>query len=332
MKKIISVFLVFILLFFYPCSAASAQNISYTNEEKRLIYLKYKEQERMLDGIFNNDNAVGYWNLIHNIEKEKMLKSSIDLAAVIIGEYPDEKTYTEILTNFIVMQNEDIAEQVQTQSQWDDLKDGMDYAKDIVEIVTDFIGGGELLETLSPVIDATTDGIDVLVDNAELAKYYETIIRDYSQSKLFLEAVKEYAADKILRSVAKSLLEANEQLLNERLKYISDSMELFADYEVTFIMEHLSFDLLKSTDVYKNDDTIEWFVDCGENLYDTVSLLKSEAHFAFHMVMLIGNIGFGTEDTFNRYQEMKAISDIASAIVKANSQIEVLENTESFLS
>lgn len=40
------------------------------------------------------------------------------------------------------------------------------------------------------------------------------------------------------------------------------------------------------------------------------------------MTMLAGDIGFGTSDTFNRYQEMKIVSDIAGAIVEANHNVQ----------
>lgn len=84
----------------------------------------------------------------------------------------------------------------------------------------------------------------------------------------------------------------------------------------------MSFELLKSADLYKTDETIKWYVDCGEMISNSVQSIFSGAEFAFKMTMLAGDIGFGTSDTFNRYQEMKIVSDIADAIVEANHHVQ----------
>ena len=47
------------------------------------------------------------------------------------------------------------------------------------------------------------------------------------------------------------------------------------------------------------------------------------------MTILAGDIGFGTSDTFNRYQEMKVVADIAGAIVEANHNVKIPSNYNS---
>ncbi len=323
MKKIISILLVLILcLSTFPLSAFAQGAVSeYTDDEKEFIYLKYTNNEHMLDTLFGDDTAVGYWSMINDTEENGFLKWSINVASKIIGEYPDKQDYAEILANLIMMQSGDIAEQVQNQSQYDELKDGVDYVMDIVGIATEFVGDVDLLENIEPIIDATTGGAEVIVDNVEQAKYYETSIRDYAQSKLFLEAVTNYAENKELRSAASSLLAANDKLLEKRLEYLTDSAATLAEYEAEFFVENMSFALLKTADIYKSDEIVKWYVDCGEKLSDSIGAIFSAGSFAFNMTMLAGDIGFGTSDTFNRYQEMKIVSDVASAIVEANSQI-----------
>lgn len=60
---------------------------------------------------------------------------------------------------------------------------------------------------------------------------------------------------------------------------------------------------------------------CGKQIKDILSV-QSAGKFAFKMMMLAGYIiGFGTSDTFNRYQEIKSISDVAGAIIKVNSRL-----------
>lgn len=240
MKKIVSLLLVFTICIASFPLLAFAQDVpdEYTDTEKETIYSRYTYNENMLDAIFGDDTAVGYWNMVNDTEENGFLKWLIDRASWIIGEYPDKQDYAEILANLIMMQSGDIAEQVQNQSQYDDLKDGMDYAMDIVDIASDFVGGAHLLEEISPIIDAATDGADVIIDNVEQAKYYETAIRDYTQSKLFLDAVSSYAENEELRTTASALLRANDKLLESRLEYLADSSATLANYQAEFFVKN----------------------------------------------------------------------------------------------
>lgn len=324
MKKIVSLLLVFIVcISSFPLLAFAQDGPGeYTDTETETIYSRYVYNESMLDAIFGDDTAVGYWNVVNDTEEKGFLKWLIDASSWIIGEYPDKQDYAEILANLIMMQSGDLAEQVQNQSQYDDLKDGMDYAIDIVDIASDFVGGANLLEEISPIIDAATGGADVIIDNIEQAKYYEITIRDYTQSKLFLDAISNYAENEELRATASTLLEANDKLLESRLEYLADSSATLADYQAEFFVKNMSFGLLKTADLYKADETVKWYVDGGEKISKSIQSIFSGANFAFRMTMLAGDIGFGTSDTFNRYQEMKTVSDIAGAIVEANHHVQ----------
>ena len=331
MKKIISVILIFAICFCNLSLVAFAEDVTpqYTDEEKYLIYQKYIANEHMFNALFNDDTAVGYWRMVNNTEENGVLSWSIDAASKIIKEYPDKQKYAEILSNLIMMQSGNLAEHIATQSEFDDLKDGIDYTMDIVDIAAEFVGGAHLLETISPIIDAATGGKEVVIDNIEQAKYYQTTIQDYSQSKLLLEAVNKYAKTDELKSVSSSLLKANDTLLKKRLEYLSETTATIANYDAKFFVENLSFDLLKTADLYQSDETVKWFVDCGNNLADSILSIRSAGQFAFHMTMLAGNIGFGTTNTFNRYQEMKVLTDIANAIVEANHNVPTPQSYDS---
>lgn len=330
MKKIISILLAFTLCFsVFPFSAFAQNTVSdYTDDEKEFIYLKYTNNEHMLDALFGSDKAIAYWSMVNDTEENGFLKWAIDKASQLIGEYPDKQDYAEILANLVMMQSGDIANQVQNQSQFDDLKDGVDYVMDVVNIAKSFIGGAELFETVSPIIDAATGGAEVIIENKEQAKYYETSIRDYSQTKLFLDAVAKYADNDELKNAAKSLLKANDSLLEKRLEYLADVAGSLAEYEAKFFVENMSFALLKTADLYASDETVKWYVDSGEKLANSIKSIFAAGEFAFRMTMLAGDIGFGTSDTFNRYQEMKIVSDVAGAIVEANSQIITPKNVD----
>lgn len=324
LKKIICIFM-FIVMCLSNLSSivwAKENTSEYYEEDKESIYKKYMYNEEMLEALFNSDKAVYYWKMVNNIEKNDTLKWSLDVASKLIGESPDKKKYAEILTNLMVMQSGDLAEQIEQQNEWDGLRAEEKYVGNIMDIAKSFIGGAEILKSISPIVDAATGGIDVLIESVEQAKYYETILKDYSQSKLFLEAVSNYSNNDGLKSVSSSLLAANDKLLEKRLEYVADSMGKLANFEAQFFLENLSFELLKTADIYSTDDTVRWFVDCGSNLASSFLSIKAAGEFAFHMTMLVGDIGFGTTNAFNRYQEIKVIADIANAIVEANSRIE----------
>ena len=324
MKKIASLLIAFIVCISSFLLLVSAQDVpgEYIDTERELIYSRYISKENLLEVIFGDDTAIGYWNMVNGTEENSFLKWLIDTSSWIIGEYPDKQDYAEILANLIMMQSGDIAEQIQNQCQYDDLKDGMDYAMDIADIASDFVGGADLLEQISPIIDAATGGANVIIDNVEQAKYYETAIKDYTQSKLFLDAVSSYADNEELRTTASILLSANDKLLERRLEYLMDSSATLVDYQAEFFVKNMSFELLKTADLYRTDETVKWYVDCGDRISKSIQSVFSGAKFAFRMTMLAGDIGFGTSNTFNRYQEMKIVSDIAGAIVEANHHVQ----------
>ena len=328
MKKSITILLTVILcvVLSNPSVLAEELNDNYTEKEAEFIHTKYKGNEYMLDSVFCNDNAIGYMTIVHEIEQNNFLNWLVEKSAELAGEKLEKKDYAEILANLIMMQEGDFAEQIENQSQYDDLKDGADYAEDIIEIATDYIGASDSFDNVSSIIDAASGGKDVLVENLEQGKYYKTTIQSFAHADSLLKAVSQYVDNSELRSVADSLISANEQLMQKRLEYLIDTMDSLVEYEAEFFVENLSFDLLKSTDIYLTDDTVKWFVDGGEQLVTSFSSALSTGKFAFHATMLAGNVYFGTANTYNRYEEIKTLTDIAESLIKANEKIEIPQN------
>ena len=296
---------------------------------KRVNLFKVYKSRTDAKTLFEDTSTVGYWKMMKRIEEDKALSWSLDKSSQLIGEFPDKKDYAEILANLIAMQEGDFAEQIETQLRFDDLKNGADYVSDIVDIADSFIGWKGVLKDISPIISAAVDGKETLIENIEEAKYYEITIQSYVQANGFLDAVRKYAKNKELREVAKDLLKTNDILLEKRLEYLGNTAGTIAGYDAKFFMKELSFSLLKETDIYKTDDTVKWFVDCGSELFSSVLSKLEAGKFAFRVVMLAGNIGFGTSNTFNRYQEMRVVSDVANAIVKANYKVQTPSNYNS---
>lgn len=329
MKKTISLLLAFAVCLTCLSFLTFAQEPynKYTDAEKERIYQRYLDAEYMADELFGNSAAVRYKQALEHIENKYIEFGGVTIikwnwafeaASWLIGEYPNKQDYAEILANLMTMQSGDLAEQIENQSQYDNLKNGTDYAMDIVGIASDFAGSMDLLKQISPIIDAATGGAGVIIDNVEQAKYYATSIGDYSQSKLFLEAVSNYADNEELREVASSLLTANDTLLEKRLEYLTASLETSAKYQAEFFFKNMSFGLLKETDAYK-DKIVKWFVNGAEK---GVEFLLSVPSAAFKATLLAGDSLVGTSDTFNRYQEMKIVSDISNALIEANHNVQ----------
>lgn len=280
-------------------------------------YLKYTENEYMFESIFCSSEGIGYLSMVENIESDSLISSLMDFSSNLIEENLEKKDYAEILANLIAMQEGDFAEQIEQQANYDDLKNLGDYAEDITNLALGAFGGNSVMDEISPIIDAGFGGKDVVIETIEQAKYYQTSMQSYIGTEFFLEAISQYASDKELKSAANSLLKANEALLEKRVEYIADYGETIGQYEADFFIDNLSMALLKSSDLYNTDDTTKWFIDCGSNLLSTVSANLNLGEFVFHGLMLAGDIGFGTSNMFNRYQEMKVVADVANSLIQA---------------
>lgn len=334
-RRIISCLLIVALFLAIIPNTVYAQEIDqrYTQDQMDAIVQKYDYNEDMLNSLFCVDTAVGYWGMANNIKQNGVLAWALDMSSRLIGEYPEKQDYAEMLANLITMQTGELAEQIETQSRFDDLKDVGDYAWDVIEIAAAFVGASGALETISAAIDTGVSGVgDVIIKNNEQAKYYEVTLQEYSQSDAFLHAISKNAENEELRNVATSLLRANETLLVKRLEYLADAGANIAEYEAEFFIKNMSMELLKEADLYVTDETVKFFVDEGISLKNAILAATDAAKFAFKMVILAGDIGFGTSDVYNRYQEMKAVADIAASLVKTNKDIYVPnENTQETL-
>lgn len=330
MKRIMSWIMVIIFLF-----TANGQNIVaaennwyYTPGQIKKIKNQYKENENWLNKCLSVDNGLAYWKLINNIKKDKILSWSLDYSSKLIGEYPDKKRYAEILANLMAMQTGQIAEQVSVQSQFDDLKEWDDLGLDMVKIANSIVGETKILDAMTKITDTVLSGTDIIIETKEEAKYYEATLKDYSQFYEFLDAITAYSENEELKEVANTLKEVNKSLLEARLEYLAETSANLGEYEFDFFYKELSFDLLKETELYKIDDTISYLVNAGEKFVDWGLSVIGGMQLGFDLTILIGNMTVGTNNTYNRYQEMKIIADISDALVIANKKINVSDSTD----
>lgn len=314
-----------VLIMPFTASASGDRPASsvYTTEQAEYIVNKYMNYDSMLDAIFAEDDAVGYWTMVHNNNENSFYSWLLDTASNLVGEDLDKPDYARILTNLMTMRSGELSEQIENQNTYDDLYDGTDFLIDAVDIVGSFASGAGISNDVIDTISQIGDGTETVIDSVEQAKYYQATIQDYAQSEDFLSAIEQYAQDETLRDVAASLSSVSTTLLEKRLEYIGDSAEQIATYQTDFFIDDLAFDLLKQTDLYGTDDTARWFIDAGEDLVGLISSDMAAGGFAFKSIIVAGNMAFGTTDMFNRYQEMQVLADVADSLVKALDAIHV---------
>lgn len=305
--------------------SAEEGGIIYTADQAEFIVNRYLHQERVLEEVLGDDSAISYWRCINGIQEDEKLAWAVEKSSYLVDEYPDKKDYVEILANLMTMQAGELAEQIEQQSQFDHLKSGKDYILQVADIAAGIAGGtgSKVYQAISPIVDAALGGGKLAVENGELAKYFEASIQDYTQSRCFLEAITEYGEDELLKETASALLEANDELLQRRLEYLGDSAEAIAKYEADFFLGHLYSDLLKETTLYQTDETVKWYVDGVEGLRQSLLSALGLGKAAFNLTILAGDLQYGTSATFNRYQEMRIVAEIAEAVSRANQQVSV---------
>ena len=92
---------------------------------------------------------------------------------------------------------------------------------------------------------------------------------------------------------------------------------------VDIFYDNLGIDLLKQSDIYKTDANVKFFTDKAIEITEQFSDVK----LTFDGMLCLGNLAAGTNNTYNRYQEMKVVADISDALVKASEAVEVPNDT-----
>ena len=293
---------------------------SMTTEEKEQIYQTYLRDEPLLDEFLASDTNIAYWLLSHQ-DKDPFWDMTVEMSSSLIGVKTDEKFYADIIIALITLRQGNLAEQIEKQSQFDHLKTGTDSASDVFNIIGETVGAERYQKKIEPILHAALTGVDTLIDTSDKAKYWQMAIQDYSDSELFLTAIKENTENRMLKRAATELLHACRLLFEQRLKYCAESAEELTAYTVQFTLTHFTGELLKTTRQYKSNSFVQWFADEGLSLVGA-------ADSAFRQILLRGNLGLGTTNTFYRYQEIQALAAIADALTAAKNNISIPQDAD----
>ena len=302
---------------------ASDEEIYYSESQIESIAQNYTENESLFEKCLCSDEGIAYWKMMHKINADHAFTWALDISSKMIEEYPDKKRYAEILSCLISMQTENIVEQVSEQSRFDHLKNTEDVIWDAAGLANELIGKTGVIGSVNDIVGSVFDGASTIIESKEIAKYYETVYQDYAESTMFLDAIVSYSENSELKEVAGELKKASDSLLEKRLECLADISEEVAEYEAKIFYENLGVELLKQSDVYNTDDSVKFFADEAIKITENFS----DAKLAFNVMIYAGNLAAGTNNTYNRYQEMKVVADISDALLKASEAVEVPNDT-----
>ena len=302
---------------------ASDEEIYYSESQIESIAQNYTENESLFEKCLCSDEGIAYWKMIHKINADHAFTWALDISSKMIEEYPDKKRYAEILSCLISMQTGNVVEQVSEQSRFDHLKNTEDVIWDAAGLANELIGKTGVIGSVNDIVGSVFDGASTIIESKEIAKYYETVYQDYAESTMFLDAIVSYSENSELKEVAGELKKASDSLLEKRLECLADISEEVAEYEAKIFYENLGVELLKQSDVYNTDDSVKFFADEAIKITENFS----DAKLAFNVMIYAGNLAAGTNNTYNRYQEMKVVADISDALLKASEAVEVPNDT-----
>ncbi len=254
------------------------------------------------------------------LESCSNLEWFIERASVIIGEELSEERCIEILANMAYAMNYQLEDIIVNQASFDTTKQIKDYAVDVAGILAGTVGADEALkEAIGPTVEtiSTMMGIDsglinLTCDSIEDFELLNQLLGDYKMQYNFLNCVAKYSSLEEMRQAAEILLNVDKEIFLNKLKTFNSSTEnvaVFLGNDVFF--DQIATKLLSDPSNFEDAATAE-----AAGYLSSLVELFGKSELSFDLTMFAGDMLFGTSNTYNRYNEMKALQDIRCAILK----------------
>lgn len=304
---------------------SKAYNLQAINEVKE-CYDWSKPYLELLKG----DNSFSYRMIANYYEEHKFVNFLTNISASILGKNISEDEYIEMLSEITEMNQYAIAEQIEKYGSYNTTSDIVDFIFDAADVVFDVADLGELLncssETSKMIYNTLKYGEKVGSKSKEwnemtedLQKYCQAFIENYTSSIQFLTAVSKNSNVKNLKSAAKKLILANDSIYRKAYYVIKKADKNIRGFSsstfVNDIMTPASEMAMESTSDEKTKKIFKNIATIGENI--------STFNTVFNLMMFVGNYTFGTSDTFEYLQKIKAIDEIASCVIGEIDNIDV---------
>ena len=237
------------------------------------------------------------------------------------GAEPDKRKYEEVLMNIIMTSEYNTSEKISEQYKMDKMKSGKEYLMDAKDAVNSALkiysgmhgNGDEWKEALVTAIDS----LSTFTDNADnwLSALcdLETVLYNYGKCNELLNYIYENSTGE-LREAAKELNSGMKSLICIKLEmYNNVSNENFKNYSELLFTDSL-FKAVKLSDEYASDDSLKFFVDKADDLFNKLDVMKSSWDLGTIIGKTIGNVAVGGENLIRRVHEIEALSDIEDVL------------------
>lgn len=241
----------------------------------------------------------------------------LDGASRLLGEDLSVERCTEILANMATLLNYQLEEGIVAQAEMDTTMTLIDYGVSAADIAADLIGTDALEGAANSVLDELAAAIGVangaLQVTAETIDELELLIQlagDFSMQYDFFDTVYRYSDIPEMKEAAGTLLLAAQELMQHKLDMFNSVSSAVAKVEAHDIfLDQVAKELLADPDLFDSDAWLA--VKALSNAYSTYSGAK----LAFDITIFLGDVLFGTHDTYIRYNEMVAMGDIRDALL-----------------
>ena len=241
----------------------------------------------------------------------------LDGASRLLGEDLSVERCTEILANMATLLNYQLEEGIVAQAEMDTTMTLIDYGVSAADIAADLIGTDALEGAANSVLDELAAAIGVangaLQVTAETIDELELLIQlagDFSMQYDFFDTVYRYSDIPEMKEAAGTLLLAAQELMQHKLDMFNSVSSAVAKVEAHDIfLDQVAKELLADPDLFHSDAWLA--VKALSNAYSTYSGAK----LAFDITTFLGDVLFGTHDTYIRYNEMVAMRDIRDALL-----------------
>lgn len=243
----------------------------------------------------------------------------LDRASWALDKDLDTDRCVETLTNIVTMVNYQLEDCITQQATENTRRQIKDFALDSVGAITGLIGLDDLQEASNAVIRSiptvtgiASDTLDLTVDSIEELELLNQLLGDYTMQYDFLNAIATYADLEPMREAAQTILLANEQVLSYKLDTFANVSNATAEFLAKDVfIDKVAEEMLKDPSNFSSESTM-----FATSIAVGAHKIVSQAQLAFDLTILIGDGLFGTNNTYQQYNEMKAMRDIRSALIE----------------
>lgn len=246
----------------------------------------------------------------------------IEFASSVTDEQLTKERYIEILSNLLVMMDYNTKDLIAEQVNADSTKKLKDYVVDVTGILVQTVSldaafGSHVtknMERIATAMDLTWGFADFTIDTIEIYESLDRTLRQYENHREFLSAIIQNTSNTTLKDAARELSEAADKAFFCKVNAVADTAYGLAGY--------LGQDVFFDTIVLEYMVTDASVLGISENDVAVLGVLKSAYEYigtlqlATDLGVFAGDAIIGISDVMNRYNEMRALTDIRNALIQ----------------